>query len=635
MYTVKLYNNTGYNVENIPDSAALLGTPSIEKTAVDTVQNYVMTSVRISAIFDDVKNADYCQIGDFYYFIAGVTMTSRDVAVLSLIPDYITSFGISNLNFLDGITVRHHVDDDSFGLYTEDDPLLYCNEPLELEVDDPLFDDGTGLKKSFVLSTVDLQTAGDGQTYNAVTYADSQGNDVTVPHLPPLASTQQTSFEIEAAQTNPSFILPGIALFPLYNMLPTTPNDQVLKGVQFCRDLAAETAIVDCYQIPTQYINRETLGTDGSMHAIEGTVALATAGIFYANPSQMPRNARVLYGAYNKFGLMTMSGNKIEAKPEEIYYAGAVTTTAPRVIVVADPRPDGKPYFRFEYVNKETPVIQSGGVDYVELNKFWRSVIPGEAWYHVPLVYTSPSGIIQQQKYYDNSRQLADTNFGQQDMANAWNLYSAGTDVILGAAGQGLGVPTRSSSMAPYDPNSGGNRYIRTTWTDPSIGGNFASQMTGAQGQIGTMGGYFGSLATKNVNANNYGFNRWRDAYNLGLMKSVVVPDVMFPYTNGTIRDFVGNGVIVYKYRPSDKDMELQDKLLTMYGYAVTDKLVQSHFFNRQYFNYVQANSVSIGNHIPQWWKAGIIAQLAGGVRVWHVTPDETHYDNNPIVVNP
>lgn len=629
MYTVDLYNNTGYNVENIPDSAALLGTPSISKTAVDTIQNYVMSSVRISAVFDDVKNADYCKIGDFYYFISGVTMTSRDVAVISLIPDYITSYGLTNLKFLDGITVRHHVDDDSYGLYTEDDPLLYCNEPLQLTVGDVLFDNNSQ-KHSYVLATVDLQEAGGGQSFNSVTYTDPGGNEVTVPHLPQLKPAQKTDFEIPAYNGNRDFSIQGVVAFPLYDISLSQPNTQILSGMQYCRDIAAETAIIDCYQIPNAYVNSDTLSADGNVSKILTNSNVLNCGIPYRDANMTPRNLRVLYGRYNKFGIMTMAGNKMEALPEEIYYANAGYTLQPRILCVADPRPDGKPYFRFEYMNKETPLkSETGNTAVIDLADFWRNTIPGQPWYHVPLVYTSPSGIIQQQKYYDQSYKMNEYTFGQRDMVNAGQMFGAASNVVLGTATQGLMTPGRNI-MTTVDGESFGSP-IRSPLN--AVGNQ--QFMSGARSQISGAQGLVGSIANKHLTEAEYYNTRGRMDYEMGLLKNVVIPDVMFPYTNGTIRDFVGNGVIAYKYRPSDKDMELQDKLLTMYGYQVTDKLERKYFYNRQYFNYVKAANISIGNNLPQWWKAGIVGQLAAGVRVWHVTPNETHYDNNPIVVNP
>ena len=137
-YDVRVWSNTGFNSINIPDSPSLLDSlPSATYPALDLLQNRFLTSIRIRATFDQVKNADFCKLGDFYYFVDGVTMTSGDVAVLGLIPDFITSAGgVGSLSILDGVTSRVHVTDDTYGKYTEPDPLTAPSEALKVVVDD-------------------------------------------------------------------------------------------------------------------------------------------------------------------------------------------------------------------------------------------------------------------------------------------------------------------------------------------------------------------------------------------------------------------------------------------------------------------------------------------------------------------
>lgn len=117
---------------------------------------------------------------------------------------------------------------------------------------------------------------------------------------------------------------------------------------------------------------------------------------------------------------------------------------------------------------------------------------------------------------------------------------------------------------------------------------------------------------------------------------AVITPEVHFPYDNPSVRDYVGNGVLVYRYRLSPGDLERIDKLLTMYGYAVTKNLERSDFNSRSNFNFVQAAGVGVvgnsGGYLPRWWTDGISAQLSGGVRVWHVKPSPAYYDES---INP
>ena len=65
-----------------------------------------------------------------------------------------------------------------------------------------------------------------------------------------------------------------------------------------------------------------------------------------------------------------------------------------------------------------------------------------------------------------------------------------------------------------------------------------------------------------------------------------------------------------------------------MYGYKDTKPLEASDFTNRSKFNYVQANSVTIGGTAPKWIREAAKEQISNGVRVWHQLPDVTAYSN-------
>ena len=162
-YNCTLYLNTGFNTINIPDSPALVnGMSSISVPALDINQERFLPSVRVRATWVQVKDADYCKVGDFYYTIQSITMTSQDVAEISLIPDYITSAGgPAALEILDGLTSRVHVSDDSFGLYGGNDP--YMNPAYDMDVISGVYKFG-GTVETFVESTLNLESLGSAWT---------------------------------------------------------------------------------------------------------------------------------------------------------------------------------------------------------------------------------------------------------------------------------------------------------------------------------------------------------------------------------------------------------------------------------------------------------------------------------------
>lgn len=144
MWQARLYYDTGFNSINVPDSEATLvkASGNIRTfSTMDILQRYFLSKVTIRAFEDDVINADYLKIYDennenkyAFYSINGYNMTSGDVVDLAVVMDPLLSCGgIENIDFLDGMTRRHHVSDDEFGAYQEEDPLLipvkiYCTQ---------------------------------------------------------------------------------------------------------------------------------------------------------------------------------------------------------------------------------------------------------------------------------------------------------------------------------------------------------------------------------------------------------------------------------------------------------------------------------------------------------------------------
>ena len=108
---------------------------------------------------------------------------------------------------------------------------------------------------------------------------------------------------------------------------------------------------------------------------------------------------------------------------------------------------------------------------------------------------------------------------------------------------------------------------------------------------------------------------------------NIVAPDLRFAMSE-TLRDFRGNGCIVYRYRPQSSDIAKLDKVLTMYGYKDTEPLAgnESYLTNRAKFNYIKATGVSVAGNKPKWLRDGVAMQLSVGTRIWHVKPNSAVY---------
>ena len=111
---------------------------------------------------------------------------------------------------------------------------------------------------------------------------------------------------------------------------------------------------------------------------------------------------------------------------------------------------------------------------------------------------------------------------------------------------------------------------------------------------------------------------------------AITAPTITFPMAPG-IQNYVGNPAVIYRVRLSDGDVKRVDRLFTMYGYAQDKPLEKTDFTNRQYFNFVQCERVSVTTGKGRRFDTGVAAQLMSGVRVWHTLPNESYYTNNPI----
>ena len=84
LYTCRVYKNTGFNSVNIPDSPALLDSFAIDGITpnfqyqdlpvLDLNQERFLPYVKVRCSWSDIKDADFCRIGDFFYAIDGMFM---------------------------------------------------------------------------------------------------------------------------------------------------------------------------------------------------------------------------------------------------------------------------------------------------------------------------------------------------------------------------------------------------------------------------------------------------------------------------------------------------------------------------------------------------------------------------------
>lgn len=633
MWNVRLYFETHLNTANTLDNATLLETARhLDVPALDLLQAEGLTDIKVKATRAQVKNVEYVKLtdtesGDYFYYEAGIPKASSvDVQIIPLIVDGVLTMsarynGIQNIPFLDGIITRHHVakENDVYGAYTEEDPLLIPSKELEMDIRE-FFDDSGDNTNIVVESTIALDTQ--ANHYEASVYTDSaSGEQVTVPTVVAVPTNSRAVF---GDVGGPTYHTAGTEYFD-------GKNTTVQKGISAVRGLGVESGILNSYVLPESQATMVPTAT-GQILTIQGVrdAEDSTLNFEYANVD----NKRVLYGALNSLELVSVaSGMRASFKPEDIRQGES--GNSPTIIKITDPRPNGRPYFMFRYFKGEEN----------EYNCL-QNAIAGMEWANAPLVYTGRSGSTLDQISLKTSQRLMNIEQGQAEYNNSMALQraltgqlSSGIGMAGGLASSNYGIQgalqnqsqaTRNVLQFGYNSPWAGPQFDQARLSaDKAINVAGINLVTGiAQSALGLANAGVDYFANRSYLTSVYGARMAQEMaqYAIG---QVTAPALNFPRSE-TLRDFLGNGVLVIRYRPNATDIQKLDRILTMYGYKDTMPLIggESVFTNRSKFNYVAIQGVTIGGDAPRWLREATAAQLSAGVRVWHVIPDRTAYNS-------
>ena len=602
-YTGRAYMNTGFNTSNIPDFPSLLDQCEHYDFTYDLeiMQDRFLDHVDINVInYETIKNTDYCRVGTWYYFVDGVTMIATDVARFSLSPDFITSAnGITGFNVLDGITERVHVSEDTFGKADSNDPLLTPFEPLQIE---SYWKKPSTGDKTYIESTISIEDT--CQSHEAVSWKDTvtaTAAMVLVPKTIGVGSSgnSPTTFTYQNGNSESHSTR-------VYVTDGADASTAVNGYIGELRSLGLEQSIVNQVRIPNAYITTTPASTavKSNMAARTGTWSLSE---FPYIEHTGVRNALINYSKYLKYGLISCSGESCEFEPQDLK-SPTDTDTYPTIRYVTDPHLDGKPYFRFTKVNGDS---SSDG--------FWRNCIAGMPWKQIPLVFTQASGSALNQLKFENARGIAEGKYGLESEQRALKQQLERGEPILRGDGDATNA-LNNALLKIADWGRAGLGTVADMFGNKSMGNYWLNQNA-----IDTQ-----QSITNRTAAYDYGSELRNQLLDIAINANVVVPTVNFPYNSHILQDQFENGVLAYRYSYTANDVTRIDKLLTMYGYKFAKPLETTDFTNRQYFNFVECSNVTVTGH-ARWWNDGIASQLKGGVRVWHVLPNPTYYNNNPV----
>lgn len=371
-YSVELYYNTGFNIENAPDSLAVLNLAT--KKVFDSVilrQNNDLTQVKLAAEYNDVKNADYAKIGDVGYIVTHVEMVADKTAALSLILDSISTIGVNNVTILDGWCKRRIIplSQQNLDSYSGDVLPEQWNPQHELQLD--IVDD---IKPNTTLGDLQLVVCTTNLEWEALiadSYSDSSGESVVyVPNAPSLTVDKLTEIVMNnyIGTEIGSYRLPSSRIY-------STNDEDVLTNLNKIRSLGIESAIISSYAIPGCWHTVSHSESDGGYNKIQNAGGIYSTGLNYKYYNGI-ENAKV-FALYNDFVLYSIaSGNNSQYSFSEVYKQGDTELT---LVMWADVSPNGCPFCRPKsyYGNTSNP---------------WIGYVKGAEWQNNEIKFDSGSG---------------------------------------------------------------------------------------------------------------------------------------------------------------------------------------------------------------------------------------------------
>ena len=584
--TVKAYIDTGFDINNIPDSPSLLNSAAARVITLDTLNCLPLSGKNTGSItvkaFSDLPKCDYMSL---YFPQDGVTYYVTDiqyeyisldtVRIDFMVDAWLTAGGIANISSISGLTKRHHVTDDTFGKYTMPDELMIPSKPLKCASTDfkhcePL----VGNVYKIVVATIDLFVLGEVDANGDYVWAADAGIDYVsdenvccVPIVPNITEDMECTIDIAGFASHTYAVkTPGLCYF-------NGANETVQRGIAMARSLGIESAILYQYIIPSAYIDRvDNYASQTGPNYGDSIFSKIYTASFGENPSyptavgliyDTVMNNRVLCGNLNAYTLVAIAtGESISMNPED-WDTDSNAQHLP-MFGAFDPRPTGKPIYK--PLLKNTP------------SETFVSSVRGEQWASAPITYENASAIDLTVQKFNNNREYQELEHTAENMKTTM-------DVAAGAVGGGINAGISGNGI-------------------PIISGliNGANQ-----------------IAQMEIDNQLYAGKRAVEKAGFYMDNMIVAPQLCFPRSE-TVRDIVGNGYMIWRTYLDPDDVDRLDVILNMYGYKDVKKLEKSDFTNRQYYNYVEAGDVKITytNAVNKRIREMAQAQVESGIRIWH-----------------
>ena len=611
-YAIKLYYNSGFNKENIPDGIELLESASSSTVTISKplylYQDAVIATIRLETKFEDIAGVDYvviCGYGGYvdgeivtslekpelrFYTVEDITMLNPEVAQLSLLIDPINSIAhkdgkFDNIEFVCGTLERCHSNANEeatssaniFDFINTPEPFVPSNPVQVVKKYYTLKPDFKTVIPSYV-DLVNLEAV-------ASTYEDAvTGEKVTVPTLPLLQ--QGTTFSIidlldeSVYQTG----FDGLGLFE-YN------HSAVRSGLKFARALGLDTLILPPYNLPLSYSTCVNGMYTDLYYTIEETTLSRYTGYVY---EPQFRKSLIHMSLFNFISLT--SGESATYSAYEIADADGDIV----VSVFIDGSPGGKSYCKpAYYLRARTSLLEKA--------------ISSTQWNSPGLAMETPSGSMNQilSNNITSMTNKLNTRIGlnQLDLAQARIDTTANMQQISNV----LSLLTNPLGVTNIY-NTEFDRYFNT---QQNILGKESLKVNS-------------ELAAQNLRLQN---------------AQIQMSGSIFSAPSFNSMNYIGPSFQITELNLSEMDLVRLDQFFCLYGYGmeIPARGQEARFKNRQVCNFIKTRGIKIKlnqifeddnatRRIPQYLIKLAETRLDAGVRVWH-TDIKGYSSTNPPVV--
>lgn len=684
MFYCRVYNHTGFNLVNVPDSIELLNQCTHKDyPVIDILQLYHNTVIKLKITSEEeLYDADFLVLStsnsfdsDFYrhnfaaYVINSYTMTSSDVASVDVTMEpFLTCGGVRiengqpvwGLGLKDGMTERHHVDNlqEKFGDYVEDDEMLQPSYPMTMEFGGQYFYEKPGVGETSgvaliwtiaridsginfdINNNIDWIVNSDAQGVMTGIQSNSSGNKRTLTNWQCFSPWIQNVQDFTAARTDviQQSTHKDFCNLTAYACRTDFDFGEITGSLKRLYEWGITDMIKEAYFVPKFWADACATYSFNVANILRSYVC-TSAGYYTSMKKRIYSesdpihgafvqkcNPRALYGKnYAVTFVSTGSGEMITKNPEDLIGANRS--------IAAD-----QPFFLSEGYGATT----SG--DEAEKNIIvigWGDIRPGGT----PKFHVLNRG---DEGDFTHGFYIKDFIKG-----GNWSKIDISAMGVNGLAQQVRDFYNKKN-LADYDAMVGLDYGTTTDLGDTNLGA-LASKVgidLGPWNGLANMGNanrldyeynrYNIGLPSNFGNAPDSAVNGWIEgnqagnerAKNLLLREAqarseasqfaaglVAKPNIQF---SGSIDgDASMNSLVAFRLVPDFRDIQKFDKILNMYGYRITEPVTTQMMTNRPKYNYLKAKGVQVtsSKKVPKSVLEEAGAAFSQGLRIWHVKP--------------